>query len=67
MSNVTKSEGFIDECIVNLVTKLNEEYAAKAERFAVFSWMHFCQLYTSTFSAVDMQLISFRQSLTILL
>lgn len=43
MSNVVKSEPFIDECIMNLVEKLNGEYAAKSEAFGVFRWMHFCQ------------------------
>ena len=42
MSNVVKSEPFIDECIMNLVEKLNGEYAAKSEAFGVFRWMHFC-------------------------
>lgn len=42
MSNVVKSEPFIDECIMNLVGKLNEEYAAKSATFGVFQWMHFC-------------------------
>jgi hypothetical protein len=27
---------------MNLVEKLNGEYAAKSEAFRVFQWMHFC-------------------------
>ena len=43
MSNVTKSESFINECILQLVKKLDQEFNGKEKSFSVFSWMHFCR------------------------
>jgi hypothetical protein len=43
MSNVTKSESFINECILQLVEMLDQEFSAKGDAFPVFSWMHFCR------------------------
>ncbi|KAI1374304.1 putative cytochrome P450 monooxygenase [Hypoxylon crocopeplum] len=41
MSNVTKSEAFINECVLKLVKKLDQEFSGKEETLPVFSWMHF--------------------------
>ncbi|XP_044718105.1 cytochrome p450 domain-containing protein [Hirsutella rhossiliensis] len=41
MSNVVKSEAFIDENIFLLVRKLNQEYNGKGKSLPVFSWMHY--------------------------
>ena len=43
MSNVTKSEGFINECIRQLVQKLDQDFRATKETVPVFQWMHFCK------------------------
>ncbi|KAK3347596.1 putative cytochrome P450 monooxygenase [Neurospora tetraspora] len=41
MSNVTKSEGFINDCIRQLVQKLDQDFRATKETVPVFQWMHF--------------------------
>ncbi|KAB8075712.1 cytochrome P450 [Aspergillus leporis] len=41
MSNVTKSESFINECILQLVKKLDQEFRGKEKSLPVFTWMHF--------------------------
>lgn len=42
MSNVTKSERFIDESIHQFVNQLDQEFSGKGNTLSVFQWMHFC-------------------------
>lgn len=42
MSNVTKSERFIDECVLQFVNQLEQEFNGKGKTLNVFQWAHFC-------------------------
>lgn len=42
MSNVTKSERFIDECIFQFVHQLDQEFVGKGKALSVYQWAHFC-------------------------
>jgi hypothetical protein len=42
MSNVTKSERFIDECILQFVHQLDQEFNGKGKTLPVYQWAHFC-------------------------
>ncbi|RMZ88715.1 hypothetical protein DV736_g4066, partial [Chaetothyriales sp. CBS 134916] len=41
MSNVTKSERFIDECILLFVSQLDQEFNSKGKTLPVYQWAHF--------------------------
>ncbi|EXJ69160.1 uncharacterized protein A1O5_08095 [Cladophialophora psammophila CBS 110553] len=41
MSNVTKSERFIDECILQFVHQLDQEFNSKGRTMPVYQWAHF--------------------------
>ncbi|OQV06220.1 hypothetical protein CLAIMM_10824 isoform 1 [Cladophialophora immunda] len=41
MSNVTKSERFIDECIFQFVHQLDKEFVAAGKPLPVYQWAHF--------------------------
>lgn len=42
LSNVKKSESYIDECILELVKKLLTEFSGGEKHMSVFQWMSFC-------------------------
>ena len=42
MSNVTKSERFINECVVQFVHQLDQEFNRKGKPLPVYHWAHFC-------------------------
>ena len=42
MSNVTKSERFIDESILQFVNQLDQEFNGTGKTLSVFQWAHFC-------------------------
>ncbi|EXJ92294.1 hypothetical protein A1O3_00844 [Capronia epimyces CBS 606.96] len=41
MSNVTKSERFIDECILQFVHQLDQEFTGPGKALPVYPWAHF--------------------------
>jgi hypothetical protein len=43
MSNVTKSERFIDECILQFVHQLDQEFNDKGKTLPVYQWAHYCR------------------------
>ena len=42
MSNVTKSERFIDESILQFVNQLDKEFNGTGKTLTVYEWAHFC-------------------------
>lgn len=43
MSNVTKSESYINDCILQVTEKLVQEFNGKERSLPVFEWMHYCR------------------------
>lgn len=44
MSNVTKSESYIDDTIMQLTKKFDSDFNGNGKPLNVFTWMHFCTL-----------------------